>query len=160
MGGSAVSVRAGMVFGTTAILFALLRGVHEFFQVRPEDLIFRVFEIAEVVALDCKNENTCGAEAHHEAGGEGDQSEIHRASSSRRVRASDANLARLSTAAMASCASHHTGCAGHQALRSQVAPGLMQMLRVVGPSTASTISRIEITSGEAARANPPFIPRW
>src|SRR5262245_8048166 len=75
-----LSFPLGASFGSTAISIRLLWFVDHFLQIRPEDLVLRVFQVMEIAAFHRKNKHARGAEAHHQAGQQSYPSEIHSAS--------------------------------------------------------------------------------
>src|SRR4051794_27106429 len=68
-------------------------------------------------------------------------------------------MAALNTAIRASWAFAQTGCAGHHPLRVHERRRLRHTLRLIGPSIASTTSRIEARRPIGAISNPPVGPR-
>src|ERR1039457_651661 len=78
----ASTFRRGIGASVLAVAITLLLGgIHQIFQIAPEDLILGVFDIVEVVFFDGKYENADGGESHAEAGENGNPGQFHRASS-------------------------------------------------------------------------------
>src|SRR5260370_3277352 len=107
----------------TGIITLLLGGIDELFQIAPEDLIFGVLDVVEIVFFDGKDKDANGGQRHADAGQNGNPGQIHRVSwiaTTRGWRASavccarSETLASFSTFTMAACASAQTQWAGHQ----------------------------------------------
>src|SRR5260370_29683748 len=64
----------------TGIITVLLGGIDELFQIAPEDLIFGVFDVVEIVFFDGKDKDANGGQRHADAGQNGDPGQIHRVS--------------------------------------------------------------------------------
>src|ERR1035438_4933680 len=75
MCGSSVAVWLwGLLLATGITL--LLGGIHQLFQIAPEDLIFGVFDVVEIIFLDGKDENADGGQSHTEAGENGNPGQL------------------------------------------------------------------------------------
>src|SRR5262249_52414991 len=126
-------------------------------QVALEDLVFGVFDVAEVVFLDGPDEGAgCGG-GHNEAGADGESGQFHGDASGRMGRQA-ARCARSPIVAarkiLVSATWHadQTPCAGHQLCLPQIPAPSRQTFNCTGPSMASTTVSIETnrcTSGSS-----------
>src|ERR1035438_3358026 len=146
----------------------LLGGIHQIFQIAPEDLILGVFDVVKIVFFYSKDENAHRGQRHRQAADDGNPGQFHRVSSidtitGRREMAAcwarNVMVAPLNTSTSADCASAHTPCAGHHPWRVHAWSLVRHRLSRIGPSTASITSSTLAVRCNSSSSKPPVLPR-
>src|ERR1035441_7057747 len=77
----ASTFRRGIGASVLATAITLLLGIHQLFQIAPEDLILGVFEVVKIVLFYGKDKDAHRGQRHREAAQNGNPGQFHRASS-------------------------------------------------------------------------------